>query len=155
MDSRSSGVIALPDGPQLQNAVGAANETSGPRTVPGRVIPVPASVSPAMQETIAMPYRDSEWRLDPPDAEGWRQAVAGLAAHTIPAIKKIRDRLGVRVEPITVAGVPAVAWRWQRCCGPSRKRCHFLPRWRFSSRGRISMRWATAFGRMSGSIACW
>lgn len=105
MDSRSSGVIALPDGPQLQNAVGAANETSGPRTVPGRVIPVPASVSPAMQETIAMPYRDSEWRLDPPDAEGWRQAVAGLAAHTIPAIEKIRDRLGVRVEPVTVAGV--------------------------------------------------
>lgn len=90
----------------VQAAVGGLNTGTGPRYVPGRTIPVPTSVSESFQQTIAMPYRDSEWKLNPPDAEGWRQAVAGLAAITTPAIEQIRQRLGVQVTETTLAGVP-------------------------------------------------
>lgn len=99
-------IVELPAGKALQAAVGSRNEAAGPRYVPGRSIPVPDSVSVSFQETVAMPYRDSEWKLDPPDAEGWRQAVAGLAATTIPAIEQIQKRLGVEVAATTIAGVP-------------------------------------------------
>ena len=87
--------LELADTKAVQAAVGGRNTGPGPRYVPGRMIPVPTSVSDSFQRTIAMPYRDSEWKLDPPDAEGWRQAVAGLAAITAPAIEQMRQRLGV------------------------------------------------------------
>lgn len=98
--------IELADIQAAQAAIGGRNTGTGPRYVPGRMIPVPTSVSDSFQRTIAMPYRDSEWKLDPPDAEGWRQAVAGLAAITAPAIEQMRQRLGVQVTETTIAGVP-------------------------------------------------
>ena len=98
--------VELADIQAVQAAVGGRNTAPGPRYVPGRTIPVPTSVSDGFQRTIAMPYRDSEWKLDPPDAEGWRQAVAGLAAITAPAIEQMRQRLGVEVTETMIAGVP-------------------------------------------------
>ncbi len=107
-DNRSV-VIQLNGTPAVQAAVGGLNQGTGPRVVPGRSIPVPESVSESFRRTIAMPYRDSEWKLDPPDATGWRQAVAGLAATTIPAIEQIRAQLGVEVSETSIAGVPVFA----------------------------------------------
>lgn len=100
-------IIGIPDGAMLQNLMGQINGKPGPRQVPGRTIPVPNSVSTDLQTAIAMPYRNSEWLLNPPDAQGWKDAVADLARQTVPAIEQITDKLGVRVEATTIAGVPA------------------------------------------------
>ncbi|MCW1958922.1 MAG: alpha/beta hydrolase [Mycobacterium sp.] len=100
-------IIGIPDGPMLQNLMGQINGSPGPRQVPGRTIPVPTSVSADLQTAIAMPYRNSEWLLDPPDAQGWNDAVAELARHSTPAIEQVIDRLGVKVEATTLGGVSA------------------------------------------------
>ena len=99
--------VVLPDGEALQTLMGDLNGGTGPRLVPGRSIPVPTSVSAEMQATIAMPYRNSEWLLNPPDAAGWKAAITDLAAQSIPQIETIIDRLAVRVESATIAGVSA------------------------------------------------
>lgn len=98
-------VIGIPDGPLLQNLMGQINGSPGPRVIPGRTIPVPASVSAELQTAIAMPYRNSEWLLNPPDAKGWNDAVASLARHSAPAIEKAIEKLGVQVESTTLGGV--------------------------------------------------
>jgi len=106
MTSEDHAGLPLSGYPALQEAVGQLNQSPGPRTVPGRTIPVPRSVSAAFGRTIALPYRDSEWKLDPPDAAGWRQAVADLAVTTAGMVEQIRERLGVTVTEGVVAGVP-------------------------------------------------
>ena len=90
----------------LQNLMGQVNGSPGPRVVPGRIIPVPTSVSADLQTAIAMPYRNSEWLLNPSDAQGWKDAVAELARHSAPAIEDAIDKLGVGVESTTLGGVP-------------------------------------------------
>lgn len=104
--SGPTNIVGIPDGAMLQNLMGQINGNPGPRQVPGRTIPVPTSVSPKLQTAIAMPYRNSEWLLNPPDAQGWKDAVAELASHSAPAIEQIIDRLGVQVEASMLAGVP-------------------------------------------------
>ena len=99
-------IIGIPDGPMLQNLMGQVNGSPGPRVVPGRIIPVPTSVSADLQTAIAMPYRNSEWLLNPSDAQGWKDAVAELARHSAPAIEDAIDKLGVGVESTTLGGVP-------------------------------------------------
>ena len=99
-------IIGIPDGAMLQNLMGQINGNPGPRQVPGRTIPVPTSVSADLQTAIAMPYRNSEWLLNPPDAQGWKDAVADLADHSTPAIEQIIDKFGVTVESTEIAGVP-------------------------------------------------
>lgn len=92
---------------RLAEEMSRLNGKAGPRFLPSRTIPVPDSVSPELQKAIAMPYRNSEWLLDPPDAKGWREAVAGLARETIPMIERMMERLAVQVESTTIGGVPA------------------------------------------------
>ncbi len=99
-------IIGIPDGAMLQNLMGQINGNPGPRQVPGRTIPVPTSVSAELQTAIAMPYRNSEWLLNPPDAQSWKDAVADLARHSTPAIEQILEKLGVQVESTTLGGVP-------------------------------------------------
>ena len=103
----ASYAVSLPDGPSLQQLMGQLNGNPGPRVVPGRSIPAPTSVSAAMQQTIAMPYRNNEWLLNPPDAAGWNTAITGLAQQSIPQIETIVEKLGVHVESTTIAGVAA------------------------------------------------
>lgn len=99
-------IVQIPDGAMLQRLMGQINGNPGPRQVPGRTIPVPNSVSAELQTAIAMPYRNSEWLLNPPDAQGWKDAVAELAHHSAPSIEKTIEKLGVKVEATTMAGVP-------------------------------------------------
>lgn len=98
-------LLSLPSGPDLCEAMDLLNRESGPRFVPGRSIPLPSSVSDSFRETMAMPYRSSEWRLDPRDAEGWRVAVADLAKESTPFILKIVEKLGVTYRRTTIDGV--------------------------------------------------
>lgn len=73
-------IVQIPDGAMLQRLMGQINGNPGPRQVPGRTIPVPNSVSAELQTAIAMPYRNSEWLLNPPDAQGWKDARRQRAA---------------------------------------------------------------------------
>jgi hypothetical protein len=46
----------------LEQVQGEANKDTGPRTVPGRIIPVPTdTVSPELAADIAKPYRALAW----------------------------------------------------------------------------------------------
>src|ERR1700674_3007045 len=49
-----------------------ANGKAGPRHVPGRIIPVPDTVSPQLQDVIAGPYRVPAWNADPKSVAEWK-----------------------------------------------------------------------------------
>ncbi len=92
---------------RLEAVMGANNAVAGPRTVPGRVIPVPPTVSPQFRDQVAAPYRTPDWDANPKTAEDWRALVASLAEKGAAKLPALRDKLGVTSEPVTVAGVKA------------------------------------------------
>lgn len=75
-----------------------------PRDVPAKTIPVPDTVSPAMQQLIAQPLR-SGWNTPPTTAEGWKQLAESTRVNALPNVQAMRERLKVRVEPGKMAGV--------------------------------------------------
>jgi len=77
-----------------------------PRDVPARSVPVPLTVSPQMQKIIAAPLRQN-WDVLPKTGEEWRATANAGAAVAIAALPGIRERLHVKVEPITIDGVKA------------------------------------------------
>lgn len=85
----------------------AANTSPGPRTVPGRAIPVPSEpdLSPAAQALVAAPYRVPAWNANPPDADAWRALVKKLADASLPGLAKMRESLGVAMEQTKIGGV--------------------------------------------------
>jgi monoterpene epsilon-lactone hydrolase len=85
----------------------AANAQPGPRTVPGRSIPVPDTVSPELRADIAAPYRLPNWNANPKSAMEWKELVAGLAARGAAAQPAIREKLGVTMQPAVIGGVNA------------------------------------------------
>jgi len=85
----------------------AANAQPGPRTVPGRSIPVPDTASPELRADIAAPYRVPAWNANPKSAAEWKELVAGLAARGAAAQPAIREKLGVTMEPTVIGGVKA------------------------------------------------
>src|SRR6202521_152104 len=85
----------------------AANGKAGPRTVPGRVIPVPDTVSTQLQATIAAPYRVPAWDADPKSAAEWKGLINRLAGEGETARRAARERLGVTIEPTVIGGVKA------------------------------------------------
>jgi acetyl esterase/lipase len=91
----------------LEATQNAANAQKGPRTVPGRSIPVPATVSPEVQALIAAPYRVPAWDANPKNAEEWKQLVATLATRGAAAQAGIREKLGVTMQPAVIGGVKA------------------------------------------------
>jgi acetyl esterase/lipase len=91
----------------LEAAQNAANAQKGPRTVPGRSIPVPDTVSPEVQALIAAPYRVPAWDANPKSAEEWKELVATLAARGAAAQAGIREKLGVTMQPAVIGGVKA------------------------------------------------
>jgi len=99
---------AVPNFPELETSQGVANDKSGTRSLPARVIPVPqADMSPAAQALAAAPYRVPAWNANPPDDAGWRVLVAKLADAALPGLTKAREQLGVTMEATTVGGVKA------------------------------------------------
>jgi epsilon-lactone hydrolase len=90
----------------LEASQNEINSKPGPRTVPGREIPVPKDVSPAAQALVAAPYRLPAWDANPPDADAWRALKHRLAEASLPGIARARAALGVTMEPTTIGGVP-------------------------------------------------
>jgi epsilon-lactone hydrolase len=88
-------------------AVGSSAQTTlAPREAPAKSIPVPLTGSPQMQALIAAPLRPG-WNVLPKDADEWRSATAAGAAATLALLPGMRERLHVKVEPTTIAGVRA------------------------------------------------
>jgi acetyl esterase/lipase len=74
------------------------------RHVPERDIPVPTTVSPATQAVIARPLSPI-WNEHPKSAEEWKVLIARIADGVVATLPDLRRRLGVTVEPTTIAGV--------------------------------------------------
>ncbi len=75
-----------------------------PREVPAKSIPVPDTVSPELQKIIAQPLRTA-WDKPPKTPEGWKQLAEATRTNALANVAGMRDRLKVRVEPGTLAGV--------------------------------------------------
>jgi len=93
-----------PEFSHLEATQNAANKKAGPRSVPARMIPVPNTVSPQLKATIAAPYR-LVWDANPESAADWKELVAKLAAVVAAALPELREKLGVKMESATMAGV--------------------------------------------------
>ncbi len=74
--------------------------------IPARTVPIPATVSPQLQELIGAPARRS-WDIRPGSAEKWKSFVDAAAATSIGRIPGICERLHVGFEKITLDGVRA------------------------------------------------
>jgi len=86
--------------------VGGAHAQPAPREVPAKSVPVPADVSPQMQAIIAAPLR-ANWDVLPKDGAEWQATATAGAAATMRMLPGMRERLHVKVEPTTIAGVRA------------------------------------------------
>ena len=74
--------------------------------VPARRIPIPDTVSPAMQAVIAQ-VQDPAFNIAPTSAAGWKARVEAAARKVEAALPGLRHALGVTVEPTVIAGVKA------------------------------------------------
>jgi epsilon-lactone hydrolase len=106
-ESIPSGANPAPSFAVLEADQNAANAQKGSRTVPGRSIPVPDTVSPEVQALIAAPYRVPAWDANPKSAEQWKSLVATLAARGAAAQAGIREKLGITMQPAIIGGVKA------------------------------------------------
>ncbi len=77
-----------------------------PRDAPAKTIPVPDTVSPAMQAIVAQPLR-ANWNKPPTTPEGWKALSGSFATLAAPQIGPMAERLRVSVEPTTIEGVQA------------------------------------------------
>jgi monoterpene epsilon-lactone hydrolase len=76
---------------QIEATQNAANNKAGPRFVPGRSIPVPGTVSPSRQTTIAAPYRVPAWDANPKDAADWKTLISTLGDETAAATRDMQE----------------------------------------------------------------
>ena len=81
-------------------------QTLSPREVPAKSLPVPGTVSPAIQKMMAAPLTPT-WNVIPNTADGWREQVAAGAAATEKTIPALLEKLQVKVEPTLIDGVKA------------------------------------------------
>jgi acetyl esterase/lipase len=83
----------------------AANATAGERAAPAKAIPVPTEdVSPELQALIKAPYPPS-LTADPKTPEEWKAFGNQRAQPLLAALPALKEKLGVTVEPSTIAGV--------------------------------------------------
>jgi epsilon-lactone hydrolase len=77
------------------------------RRVPARVIPVPRTVSPELQQAIAQPLDAQKASMErvPESAAGWRQVIAATNASVVHNFDELRAAFPVHVERQTIAGV--------------------------------------------------
>ena len=70
------------------------------RRVPARVIPVPRTVSPELQQAIAQPLDAQKASMErvPESAAGWRQVIAATNASVVHNFDELRAAFPVHVE---------------------------------------------------------
>jgi acetyl esterase/lipase len=74
--------------------------------VPERDIPVPTTVSPAMQAVIRAPFSPT-WSEHPKSAQEWKVLIARVSDPIVAILPDMRKRLRVKVEPTVLGGVKA------------------------------------------------
>ena len=99
-ESQDAGITAL------QKTQQDMNLKAGPRSVPGRSIPVPDDLDKASAALVAAPY-SSFWNLNAANDEGWRAIVKRAAEAAAPMVAQQRASLGVSIAPTTLGGVRA------------------------------------------------
>lgn len=83
-----------------------AKLTHSAREVLARSLPTPDTVSPQMQALIA-PAPDPNFNVIPSTTPEWKARIAEAAARVESALPAVREQLGVKVEPVSIAGVPS------------------------------------------------
>jgi acetyl esterase/lipase len=94
----------LVDAPVAAAPAGLTPTDLAPRALPPRTLPVPGTVSPALQAFIAAPYPPG-WDVIPQTAAAWKELAAQSAAAAAPDIAAIRQRLDIKIEAGSIAGV--------------------------------------------------
>jgi hypothetical protein len=84
---------------------GSAQTTPAPRQIPARTLPMPNTVSSEMQQLLSTPIPDN-WNTPPKTPEEWK-AFAATINQAAANLQPLRDRFGVKSEPIVVNGVKA------------------------------------------------
>ena len=87
-------------------AVSSVSALEGSREIPARLLPVPDTVSPAMQAAAGAPPLPF-WNTHPKSADEWKAFVQQLAEVTLKRLPLLREQTGVKVEPTTIGGVQA------------------------------------------------
>ena len=87
-------------------ASSAQQSTPAPRDVPGRSIPFPTTVSPQMQAVIGGPLNPL-YNESPKNADEWKAIVQRTAQAAVARLPKLREALGVTVQPTKIGGVNA------------------------------------------------
>src|SRR5262245_12006753 len=77
--------------------------TQRPLDVPARALPVPDTLSPAMQAIVGAPLSPT-WNVVPKTLEEWKALSAPTANRGLPAL---RERFGIASEAIVVNGAQA------------------------------------------------
>ena len=91
--------------PAVQPMTPAAAQSGPPSTreVPARSIPVPDTVSPQMQAVIARPFNPA-FNLVPETTIDWKKRVDDAARNVVATLPRLREALGVSVEPTMMGG---------------------------------------------------
>ena len=84
----------------------STNSFHSVREVPARSIPVPDTVSPQMKAVIARAI-DPKFNVAPETTAEWKARVEEAARAIVATLPKLRETLGVTVNPTTIAGVKA------------------------------------------------
>lgn len=82
--------------------------TLPPRSIPERLLPVPTTVSPALQQAIAQPLTATIEAIQtaPADLTSWRQLIATSEATSRERLGRLRQQCPVSVTPESIAGIP-------------------------------------------------
>ncbi len=72
-----------------------------------RVLPVPSTISPQLQELIAAPPPPF-WNLHPKNAQEWQNFSQAFAEEAVKGLPELRQSLGVDMERTTMGGVPVL-----------------------------------------------
>lgn len=97
--------IALLAGVAPVSQASAVDGSVPPLPVPAKALQVPtADISPPMQAFIAKPL-NPDWNFHPKTGAEWRAMAEKIAAGVVPGLPAMRERLHVKVEPATIAGV--------------------------------------------------
>ena len=106
-NSHLTGVLALSIlSFQFVGDAAAQSPTPSVREIPARTLPVPDTVSPQMQAVIARPPNPA-FNATPETTAEWKARVEQAARAVNAGLPKLRESLGVTVEPATFAGVKA------------------------------------------------
>src|SRR5262249_62178242 len=84
----------------------AQQSMPAPREIPQRSIPVPTTVSPQMQAVIGGPL-NSLYSESPKTADEWKGIVQKTAQAALARLPKLREALGVTLQPTKIGGVNA------------------------------------------------